>query len=390
MLKFIPFINSNSDVTILKDHYSECQVVRVTLEKIDDIKNINSIPGDIKRWLDAGVDGYEYNIQNPQKPIPSHLEGCDNSTKIFEAENIRKPNKKMVEEFVTSVLNVCIEHKPQWLTIPQLPVSDSIQRNKINFYLAKATLKWKIDKKFGGSLLLPLIFTNKQQLMLKTHWKPRIDAAIRSYKAAQADGIWVVDKSLSDQNAERSFVDRFPSSIALHEYIKNNTKGFLVAGPYWGLNLVLWARGIIDYPAIGLGSGYQYHLPGGTLRKSTSRIALPPLRRCAIVNTDLRKWLDKAIEQISNKDPAFKQFEQCLNDIDKYTANMVARNQVAKFYKDWIDKINAIDPAGRALALYQDLSSAFVLGKHLNTLPASCGYARKPEKVAEYLMLNCL
>jgi len=395
MPTYIPFVNTNSDVRILNSHYSESTAVHVTLEKINDIKG--NLPGHIKLWLDAGVDGYEHHIKQEKEQIPSYLAKCNNSDKIFEANHLVQPNQTIVDDFVASVLNECIKYNPQWLTIPQLPVSDSNERNKINLSLAKATLKWKLNNNFRGYLLLPLIFTHKQQVMLKTHWKPRVDATIKSSQAAQANGIWIVDKSLADQNAEGSFVDRFPSLIALHEYLKDNTQAFLIAGPYWGLNLVLWARGIIDYPAIGLGAGYQYHLPGGKLHRGTSRIALPPLRRCAVVSPGLRKWLDEAVKQISTGDPAFDQFklartelEQCLNDVGMGVETVVAKNQVAIFYKKWINKINAIDPGGRALALYQDLSSAFVLGKHLRTLPASCGKARRPEKVAEYLMLNCL
>lgn len=395
MPNYIPFVNTDSDVTILNSYYSEAKIIHVTLEKIDDIKR--NLPSHIELWLDAGVDGYEHHIKQPKKPIPLYLATCDNSNDIFEAAHLARPNQEIVDKFVASTLNKCIKYNPHWLTIPQLPVLDSNERNKINFSLAKATLTWKLNKKFKGSLLLPLIFTHKQQVMLKTHWKPRADATIKSFQAAQADGIWIVDKSLSDQNAEKSFVSRFPSLIALHKYIKDKTRAFLIAGPYWGLNLVLWARGIIDYPAIGLGTGYQYHLPAGMLRRGKTRIALPPLRRCVVAESGLNDWLDTAVQQISTTDPAFNQFEQakaelkqCLKDIDKGVVAMVAKNQVAKFYKKWIENISRIDPQGRSLALYQDLSSAFVLGRHLNTLPAKCGKARRPEKIAEYLMLNCL
>ena len=396
MLKYIPFVNTNSDVSILKSYYSEATIIRVALDKIDDIKT--KLPGNIRLWLDAGVDGYEHHLKKGTEPIPSYLVDCSNSNEIFEERHLAKPNQSIVGNFVSSVLNKCITYNPQWLTIPQLPVSDSNERNKINLSLAKAALIWKLNKNFKGSLVLPLIFTHKQQVMQKTHWKPRVDSAIRSLQVTQADKLWIVDASLADQNAERSFVDRFPSVIALHEYIKDQTQTLLIAGPYWGLNLVLWAREIIDYPAIGLGTGYQYHLPGSAhLHKGNTRIVLPPLRRLAVASKDLKNWLNEAVQQISDSDPAFEQFRQarqelgqCLKDIRPGVEAITAKNQVAKFYKNWIDKINATDPNGRALALYQDLSSAFVLGKHLKTLPSSCGKARRPETVAQYLMLNCL
>jgi len=395
MAKYIPFVNTDSDVRILKLYYLGAEIVRVTLEKIHDVRR--NLPRHTNLWLDCGVDGYDHHIKQEKEPIPSYLANCDHGNKVFEAEHLVRPNQEIVDKFVASALNKCINYNPRWLTVPQLPVLDSNERNKINLCLAKATLTWKLGKNFKGALLLPLILTHKQQVMLKTHWKPRADATIKSFQAAQADGIWIVDKSLADQNAERSFVDRFPSLIALHGYLKGETRAFLVAGPYWGLNLVLWARGIVEYPAIGLGTGYQYHLPGGRLHRGKSRIVLPPLRRCVVVSPELKNWLDDAVRQISTEDPAFQQFRQasneltrCLQNIETGVEAIVARKQIALFYRNWIDKISAIDPTGRALGLYQDLSSAFVLGKHLETLPASCGKARRPEKVAEYLMLNCL
>ena len=66
------------------------------------------------------------------------------------------------------------------------------------------------------------------------------------------------------------------------------------------------------------------------------------------------------------------------------------RRQIALFYKEWLDTIERTPEVGRSLALYQNFSSAFVLGKQLPTLPSSSGYARRPERVAEYFMLNCL
>ena len=51
----------------------------------------------------------------------------------------------------------------------------------------------------------------------------------------------------------------------------------------------------MNYPAIGVGSGYQYHLAGGPAATPIARIALPSLRRRVGVNPSLRVWLDAAI-----------------------------------------------------------------------------------------------
>jgi hypothetical protein len=47
---------------------------------------------------------------------------------------------------------------------------------------------------------------------------------------------------------------RFPALIKFHQEINASLprEAVSVAGPYWGLNLVLWAKGIVKHPAIGI------------------------------------------------------------------------------------------------------------------------------------------
>ena len=66
-----------------------------------------------------------------------------------------------------------------------------------------------------------------------------------------------------------------------------------------------------------------------------------------------------------------------------------AREQVARFYKAWFSLLAAPPRAGRPLALFQDLSGAFALGRSLPEFEDE-GTARRPESVVEPLMLNCL
>ena len=70
-----------------------------------------------------------------------------------------------------------------------------------------------------------------------------------------------------------------------------------------------------------------------------------------------------------------------------------ARAQVAEFYKRWLGSLESVSPSGRSFALYQDLSNAYVLGRRfpgLPDLPDDEKTARRPERVAEQLMLQCL
>jgi len=98
---------------------------------------------------------------------------------------------------------------------------------------------------FCGRMILPLIFTHQDQINGKTERNPKIQQATRCYHEAQADGFWVVDKTLTDDNGSRTLRNiRFPAIISLHQEINEAIPSKIrVAGPYWGLNLVLWARG---------------------------------------------------------------------------------------------------------------------------------------------------
>jgi hypothetical protein len=89
---------------------------------------------------------------------------------------------------------------------------------------------------------------------------------------------------------------------------------------------------------------------------------------------------DKATIELQNIEKEFSKLQVQAN----------ARVQVATFYKSWFQKFASLPPSGRALALYQDLSSAYVLGNTLEKLPEEEKTARKPERVAQQLMLNCL
>jgi hypothetical protein len=194
-----------------------------------------------------------------------------------------------------------------------------------------------------------------------------------------------------DQDGSRTLErTRFPGLISFHEELIASLQGttFVVGGPYWGLNLVLWSKGLIHYPAVGLGNRYQYHLAGGHLLQGKSRIALDPLKRLVVVNRDLEQWLSGALKKMPPSDPAYIWFAALLARFPVLLRGN-NRKQIAATYKKWIDSLASVPSAGRSLTLYQQLSSSYVLGKSLPDLPEK-GTARRPERVAQQLMLVCL
>jgi hypothetical protein len=176
------------------------------------------------------------------------------------------------------------------------------------------------------------------------------------------------------------------NSADLNETISSKIR---IAGPYWGLNLVLWAKGLVDHPAIGIGSGYQYFLTGSPGRPPKARLALPSLRRRVGVTPQLGTWLEAALRKLTASHPAYAEFNDIRKQYTTYSQLDAARAQVAGFYKRWIETIAGVPKLGRSMALFQDLSVAYALGRSLPQLPDE-GTARRPEAIAEPLMLRCL
>jgi hypothetical protein len=270
-------------------------------------------------------------------------------------------------------------------------VEDS-SRNKVNRLLAKATRTWATEQSYSGKLILPIVVTHQRQINKKTDRDPKVKQAKTCYELAGADGFWLVESSLYDQDGAGTFdTVRFPALIRFHQEISAvlPSEAISIGGPYWGLNLVLWVKGLIKFPAVGLGNNFQYHIPGGHLQQGSARVALGPLKRLAVMSPELKQWLTDSLAVVPTSDPSHGQFLNVLRNFERLQSQD-SRRQVAKFYKDWFDRIASIPAAGRALALYQDFSSAYVLGKGLPDLPASEKSARRPERVAQQLMMTCL
>lgn len=284
MASDILFVDNDSDVAILNEYHGDSRIVRVTLNRVKYWKN--KIKGGQKLWLDAAVDGYDHLLarRNPSPTWDSFRKAITEGTILSRPDSWNRPNLQRIASFVADALDKCNEFRPHWITVPQLPIVDDSKRNWINRELATAASAWKSSRRFRGKLVLPLIFTNGHQLRGKAVWKKELDAAEKCSGRAETDGVWVVDASLSDQDGTGTFTKRFGKLVAFHEDLREwFPDSFVVAGPYWGMNLVLWTRGLCDYPAITLGRNYRYYIPGGKYGKGPkARVAISPLRRWAM------------------------------------------------------------------------------------------------------------
>ena len=388
----IPFLNSATDCEIASKWYADSAYVRVSLDTLP--RTLTRLPVGPKRWLDPGMDGLHWpNISS--NAYEHHMNRFKGHELISGTAFQQKPDKNVVNEFVEKLLDYCVQQLavPDWLSVPQLPILDDSSRNKINRALAESTRAWRSKRGFTGKLIVPAVFTNQRQLNKKTERNKKIAAVLNSYTTASADGVWAVDATLNDQDGSRTFEHtRFPALVQFHSELNQSLPpdSITIAGPYWGINTVIWARGLVKFSAIGMGNSYQYHIPGTVVLGGKSRLALSPLRRWVIASPALKKWLDSVVSTIAATDPSFCDFSSLAKDFARLQVQLEGRRQIAQFYKQWFDRFATLPPSGRALALYQDLSSAYVLGKNLPELPEEEKTARSPARIAKQLMLNCL
>jgi hypothetical protein len=391
MSDFIPFVNSKTDCNILKEIYADTAIVRVSLCTPPSV--IDALPNNMNRWVDPGID--IFHDKWPQQLREQHtLFASYDRSGAFQELPDEAPKKKDAWAMAETLLDACGKLDASWLSAPQLPYDKGKIRTSTNTQLAAATAAWVKRTRFRGSLVIPVILTHRDQVNKKPERDRIIKQVSKNATVVGARAVWVVDANLNDQSGAGTNQARFSNLIEFHRDLQAKLSDGIriVTGPYWGLNVVIWARGLATDVAIGLGSSYQYRYSGSASLGGVPsvRVALPPLRRQAIVDATLRKWLDDVLATLpggaARNDFAdvrkkFRTFEHVRGR---------ARRQVAGFYKEWLDNIAQVPKAGRALALFQDLTNAYVLGKSIKETLANEGTARRPERIAQQLMMNCL
>lgn len=388
MSDYILFINSGSDRDVALKVYKVIPKVKI---RVNDASKLHKSfkETETKVWIDPSFDGYG------GKPVDDSswsdfMSKFSEHEKFFDPAFINKPLKKDLEKHVEEVMDACMLYKPDILSVPQLPYVVGTANNSVNKALCIAFLKWKTKNGFKGDVILPVILTHKDAVTNGSERTKKIDYISKNYSLSGANGVWVVDSSLQDQAGTGNFEkERFPSLIDLHARLNESFKPQIhIAGPYWGLNILLWAKNIITNPAFSLGAGFQHYLPGGRINQPSPRVAIPPLKRWAKVNKDFKDWLSDSITKLAGQKDGLE-FEKLLKEVNKLEISTRYKYQISEFYLAWYETYASLPASGRSLALYQDLSQAFVLGKSLENIGSELGTARRPEVIAKQLMLNC-
>ena len=457
---YIPIVHSSKDAELVRQHYPDASACRIPLAS-----NLNAreeLPEKCKLWIDAGFDGFPQRARLCRKMEERHnkapnswYEYCRNlpafgilaDEEITEKDGrntLSTDHAESLRQTVFEVLDDCLDNSPNLITVPQLAQGSGGNRNCLNRALAELTSEWARKRKFKR-LVYPLIFSGLEGQTEGQIWKRKVDTAIDYSRTAAARFFWVVDASLDEEKAAGSLKStRFPRLISIHEHLRQELRHkTIIGGPYWGFNILLWAKGLIDYPAIAIGSGFRYYLSGGIPRTPLPRAAIPPLRRLAIADRHLDQWFEHALSKLAPSEPEFAELEDSherlhsvppetletlrareaqepdaeeINDqllsaglsedrietlseqlerlSDESSIRRLSdewKDQVARFYKRWLDSIAEAPIGGRRIRLYQQLSNAYMLGEVLGgKIVQKSGFASHPSAHAEQLMPFCL
>lgn len=388
-MAYVPFVNSLSDAQIAKSLYADAACFRVQVQRVEKLRKV--LPPNARLWVDSGFDAFP--APNPESEWADFHSSFAGYQLFSDPEFLGNPGWKDVCSYVNAVMAAAMASKPSWLSVPQLVHADGVGRNKVNRLLAKAYRQWADKAGYQGVTVLPAVFSNQRQLVNKVPRDKKLAIVRKCYLAAGATGVWAVDHTLQDQLGTSNFdTERFPGIIKLHEGLgKLPNLHVHLGGPYWGLNLVLWAKGIITNPAIALGTGYTYYPAGGYSKPPAKRVALSPLRRWTVDTADFRAWLATVISMLSPSTSAHSELAALQKELPKLSVSADGhKEQVARFYRAWFMQFAKLSPNGRSIALYQDLSNAYMLGQSLPDIPSEVGGAKKPSAVARQLMLCTL
>ena len=313
----ILFLNSKSDFNITKKIYDTESVARIRMHERSDFLNQVRVHFS-KIWLDPSYDCLPEGQENEKwfSMFKKHL----HFEEILESGFSSQENS---DDHLFSIMNGCLDMKPDFISIPQLPYLKEVKNNKVNKQLAISFQKWKKSKSYRGKSILPVVFINQNALNSGAERTKSFKNIKKFYEFAEADGIWLADSSLQDQLGTRKFETvRFPALINIHQRIQDEINpSFHIAGPYWGLNILLWARGIISNPAFAIGAGYQhFRIRGGHINPPTQRLAIEPLRRWVRASTDIKNWLARSGKKL-DKLPEGKIFKGLHKNYERITLN---------------------------------------------------------------------
>jgi hypothetical protein len=395
-LPIISLLRSKTDITLTKQFYSDAFGGRVSLMTAfkNEPAHYKGISNNL--WIDLSLDflpnllqkeGSNEDANKREKKFFS--EKCKGDILFARNEISKKGNEAKLKDVITGLVGIASEYKPQILGLPQYPYDASKGTSKAN--RAITNIVRSLPRKCP--LVVPVIIQNRSWTRYKKSRNEIVKEIEATCSLLKPEYLWIVDASLNDDEGSGTLAkERLPNLVTLHKEIREVSKGTsIIAGPYWGMNLVLWARGLADFIAITPGGSSQYYPECSVVKRSPSisRVALPPLRRLVKKSPELKDWIKDVLRLDLPSREVVEQFHKLEKELGKLDGD-IAKKQVADFYSSWLRSICTLPAQGRAFGLYQDLSMAYALGSILPKLLGEKSAGANASHVAEALMLNVL
>ena len=420
MPEYVPFIFGKNDVECYTRVFGDAPVVRIQLSDVHKLDR--SIPQEQWLWVDPGLDEVNNYLDAPKyveewkaNAFYPALNECNwlfsrvHHTSARKNGSVRSgPAWKVTSSALSNpdmlgvtaltkniVRRILALPKVAWISVPHVGVHGSagIRENSLNLALGAATASAirESSAKRSYHLIQPLILKSKTQYDTSKGRNALVKLLKRLMDASGAAAAWVVDQSLDDWNVSTKSANRIGSLVELHQKIKDEVGNIVVAaGPYWITGLLLWARGLVSAPVVGIGSRYKYHWPCSPMGNSpTLRVAVPPLRRLVKCKPPSRavKWLKNASTMLTGNEAsgsnsvtemlaANQASEASLPKDAVAFANLAtqvadgfdagrSKYQIAQFHREWIKELEKTSAVGRPVLLFQQLTQAYALGKYL-------------------------
>lgn len=391
MAEYVPFANTAPDWMLQSRVFPNPAMIRTPLVYAD------KVPMDRRNkslWIDTGL--HFCNWPDGSEAVAQFHRRFDPDLRLRDPDFQKKPATDYLRQTVGQILDAGLVFNPGWLSVPMIPLSVGAGRIRMNREICSAVGYWRRDRRLKQGLILPVVVTRQEIVNKLPNCRKALELAVQCFHDSGATGIWVVESSLDDDTGSPSLgKTHFPKLLHFHSELKQRLPSgtVIIGGPYWAMNLILWARRLITFPAIGLGKGFRYYPEGGPpIFPAKNRVAIKPLRRLAVASSQLEAWLTKVAARAGVGSEVMNELRELNRRMGSYTQDSpLAKEQIARFYQEWFESIESVPPAGRAVALYQDLSAAFVAGRQLAIpLPKSESPGKHPEQVAQQLMLSCI
>ncbi len=193
-LDCVPFVNTAAELALAKRYFGGAAAVRISLAAEDSLLEKAAASG-LPLWIDLATDGFhhiardkqsfaQYALTKTKREVDwmERFSGIPAAHSLGDVAFIGKPERKAVESIVTELFGLCAKYNPKWVSIPQLPFVDDTSRNKLNAALAKAA-----STRAGNfELVLPAIFTHKNQTDGKTQWRKRVEQLVKCADESKA------------------------------------------------------------------------------------------------------------------------------------------------------------------------------------------------------------